>query len=86
MAFQNPVLLEWRTKFLDNVMLPLEIVREQTDQSPKARTARAKLLALVGLERFRVKTPVRTVGPRMKATRVPVRCADPPARRCSILE
>ena len=47
MAFQNPVLLEWRT-ILQNVMLPLEIVAPQMAQ--KDRVARAtELLALVAL-------------------------------------
>ncbi len=47
MAFQNPVLLEWRT-ILDNVILPLEIV---APRMPRARrVARAEeLLSLVGL-------------------------------------
>ena len=49
MAFQNPVLLEWRT-ILRNVMLPLEIVG---GMSTAAREARAReLLALVGLEGY----------------------------------
>lgn len=50
MAFQNPVLLEWRS-ILDNVLLPLEIVT--SDLSQKARKDRARhLLHLVGLEGF----------------------------------
>ncbi|WP_370207536.1 ABC transporter ATP-binding protein [Pararhodobacter marinus] len=55
MAFQNPVLLEWRT-ILQNVILPLEIV---APSMPKAqKEARAKeLLALVGLEGFENKRP-----------------------------
>ena len=55
MAFQNPVLLEWRT-ILQNVMLPLEIVA--TDM-PKARQQdRAReLLNLVGLAGFEDKKP-----------------------------
>jgi len=55
MAFQNPVLLEWRT-ILQNVILPLEIV---APTMPKAqRIARAEeLLALVGLEGFEDKRP-----------------------------
>ncbi|WP_411289496.1 ABC transporter ATP-binding protein [Rhodosalinus sp.] len=55
MAFQNPVLLEWRT-ILENVLLPLEIV--PTSLSKADRTARARrLLALVGLEGFEDKRP-----------------------------
>lgn len=55
MAFQNPVLLEWRT-ILENVMLPLEIV--PTTLSTAEGQARArKLLALVGLEGFEAKRP-----------------------------
>jgi len=55
MAFQNPVLLEWRT-ILRNVMLPLEIVgarMSRADQESRARD----LLALVGLEGFEDKRP-----------------------------
>lgn len=55
MAFQNPVLLEWRS-ILDNVLLPLEIV--QNSLSQKQREARAEeLLALVGLQGFEDKKP-----------------------------
>jgi len=55
MAFQNPVLLEWRT-ILKNVMLPLEIV--PTKLSRKAQEDRARyLLSLVGLEGFEDKRP-----------------------------
>jgi len=55
MAFQNPVLLEWRT-ILQNVMLPLEIV--PTKLSRKEQQERARyLLALVGLEGFEDKRP-----------------------------
>ncbi|MFN3969860.1 MAG: ABC transporter ATP-binding protein [Gemmobacter sp.] len=55
MAFQNPVLLEWRN-ILDNVILPLEIV---APAMPRAkRVARAEeLLALVGLTGFEGKRP-----------------------------
>ncbi len=50
MAFQNPVLLEWRT-ILDNVLLPLEIVPSALSRA--ARRERAfGLLKLVGLEGF----------------------------------
>lgn len=55
MAFQNPVLLEWRT-ILQNVMLPLEIV--PGGLRGKAAEDRAlSLLALVGLEGFEDKRP-----------------------------
>ena len=55
MAFQNPVLLEWRT-ILDNVILPLEIV---APRMPRAdRVARAmELLEMVGLVGFENKRP-----------------------------
>jgi NitT/TauT family transport system ATP-binding protein len=55
MAFQNPVLLEWRS-ILQNVMLPLEIV---APSMPKVeREARAnELLSLVGLDGFGGKRP-----------------------------
>ena len=55
MAFQNPVLLEWRS-ILKNVMLPLEIV--PNDLSASDREARARdLLKLVGLAGFEDKRP-----------------------------
>ncbi|MEM7524798.1 MAG: ABC transporter ATP-binding protein [Pseudomonadota bacterium] len=55
LAFQNPVLLEWRT-ILDNVLLPLEIVK--TGQTKAERVERARsLLALVGLTGFEDKRP-----------------------------
>jgi NitT/TauT family transport system ATP-binding protein len=55
MAFQNPVMLEWRT-IMQNVMLPLEIV--PTKLSRKEQQERARyLLALVGLEGFEDKRP-----------------------------
>ena len=55
MAFQNPVLLEWRT-ILQNVLLPLEIVRSGMSRAEGERRAR-DLLALVGLEGFEDKRP-----------------------------
>ena len=55
MAFQNPVLLEWRT-ILQNVMLPLEIVPTKLTKQQGEDRAR-KLLALVGLEGFEGKRP-----------------------------
>jgi NitT/TauT family transport system ATP-binding protein len=55
MAFQNPVLLEWRT-ILENVILPLEIVAPSMPR--KDRIARAEdLLAMVGLTGFESKRP-----------------------------
>lgn len=55
MAFQNPVLLEWRT-ILQNVILPLEIVAPKMSKEQKEDRAR-KLLAMVGLEGFENKRP-----------------------------
>jgi NitT/TauT family transport system ATP-binding protein len=55
MAFQNPTLLPWRTA-LDNVMLPLEIVKPHCSRLRRERAAymaKARdLLALVGLAGF----------------------------------
>ena len=55
MAFQNPVLLEWRS-ILKNVMLPLEIVNARMSVKDQEERARY-LLALVGLEGFEDKRP-----------------------------
>ena len=55
MAFQNPVLLEWRS-ILKNVMLPLEIVPTKLTRTEQENRAR-RLLALVGLEGFEDKRP-----------------------------
>ena len=55
MAFQNPVLLEWRS-ILKNVMLPLEIVKSSLSAVEQEERARS-LLALVGLEGFEDKRP-----------------------------
>lgn len=55
MAFQNPVLLEWRS-ILENVILPLEIVAPSMPR--RQRVARAEeLLSLVGLTGFEGKRP-----------------------------
>ncbi len=55
MAFQNPVLLEWRS-ILKNVMLPLEIVPGGL-RGAKAEERARYLLKLVGLEGFEDKRP-----------------------------
>ena len=55
MAFQNPVLLEWRT-ILANVLLPLEIVPNRLTREERRDRARG-LLALVGLEAFEDRRP-----------------------------
>ena len=60
MAFQNPVMLEWRT-ILENVILPLEIVAPR--MSRKDREARAmQLLEMVGLKGFEAKRPSQLSG------------------------
>ena len=55
MAFQNPVLLEWRT-ILQNVVLPLEIVPNSLSRKQQEDRARY-LLSLVGLTGFEDKRP-----------------------------
>lgn len=55
MAFQNPVLLEWRT-ILQNVMLPLEIVKSPMSKA-QAHERAMHLLDLVGLTGFEDKRP-----------------------------
>jgi NitT/TauT family transport system ATP-binding protein len=55
MAFQNPVLLEWRT-ILDNVLLPMEIVKSPMSKAQATERAR-HLLDLVGLSGFEEKRP-----------------------------
>lgn len=55
MAFQNPVLLEWRS-ILKNVLLPLEIVPRKMSKDEGEARAR-HLLKLVGLEGFEDKRP-----------------------------
>jgi NitT/TauT family transport system ATP-binding protein len=60
MAFQNPVMLEWRT-ILENVILPLEIVAPRMPR--KDRVARAEhLLDMVGLAGFEGKRPSQLSG------------------------
>ncbi len=60
MAFQNPTLLPWRS-VLDNVMLPLEVVRPHRSRLRRDRAAyqdRARaLLAMVGLAGFEHRFP-----------------------------
>ncbi|MBC7157132.1 MAG: ABC transporter ATP-binding protein, partial [Rhodobacteraceae bacterium] len=60
MAFQNPVLLEWRT-ILENVMLPLEIVSPSMPRVRREARAR-ELLHLVGLDGFEGKRPSQLSG------------------------
>ncbi|MBY6202654.1 ABC transporter ATP-binding protein [Maritalea mobilis] len=55
MAFQNPVLLEWRT-ILQNIMLPLEIVKSPMSKADATERAH-HLLELVGLTGFADKRP-----------------------------
>ena len=55
MAFQNPVLLEWRN-IINNIILPLEIVSKNLSTAQKKDRAR-KLLKLVGLEEFELNRP-----------------------------
>lgn len=55
MAFQNPVLLEWRT-ILENIMLPLEIVPTKMTKTEQKERANY-LLDLVGLTGFGDKRP-----------------------------
>ena len=55
MAFQNPVLLEWRN-ILENVILPLEIVAPAMPRAERVARAEA-LLSLVGLTGFEGKRP-----------------------------
>ncbi len=55
MAFQNPVLLEWRT-ILDNILLPLEIVGSKLSKAEQKERVHG-LLELVGLTGFADKRP-----------------------------
>ena len=56
MAFQNPVLLEWRT-IEKNVLLPLEITNPYRLNASQQRDRARELLAMVGLEGFEEKRP-----------------------------
>jgi NitT/TauT family transport system ATP-binding protein len=60
MAFQNPVMLPWRTT-LDNVLLPLEIVEPHRSRLRKEKAAYVEkaeaLLAQVGLKGFGPRYP-----------------------------
>ena len=55
MAFQNPVLLEWRN-VINNIILPLEIVSKNIKYNFKRERA-LELLKLVGLEDFELNLP-----------------------------
>ena len=55
MAFQNPVLLEWRN-VINNIILPLEIVSKNLKYNLKRKRA-LELLKLVGLEDFELNLP-----------------------------
>ena len=60
MAFQNPVLLEWRTT-VDNICLPLEIVSPQMTRNQKIERA-TELLEMVGLKDFSQSRPSQLSG------------------------
>ena len=60
MAFQNPVLLEWRTT-VDNICLPLEIVSPQMTRRQKIERA-TELLEMVGLKDFSQSRPSQLSG------------------------
>ena len=60
MAFQNPVLLEWRTT-VDNICLPLEIVCPQMTRVQKIERA-TELLEMVGLKDFSQSRPSQLSG------------------------
>lgn len=55
MAFQNPVLLEWRS-IIENVILPLEIVKNDLTKAQRIDRA-MELLDMVGLSGFADKKP-----------------------------
>jgi NitT/TauT family transport system ATP-binding protein len=58
-AFQAPILLEWRT-VIQNVLLPIEIIEKNV--KPRHREHAAKLLALVGLAGFEHAYPAELSG------------------------
>lgn len=60
MAFQNPVMLEWRT-ILENVILPLEIVAPAMPRTKRVDRA-MELLEMVGLKGFEGKRPSQLSG------------------------
>jgi NitT/TauT family transport system ATP-binding protein len=60
MAFQNPVMLEWRT-ILENVILPLEIVAPSMSRTRRVDRA-MELLEMVGLKGFEGKRPSQLSG------------------------
>lgn len=60
MAFQNPVMLEWRT-ILENVILPLEIVAPAMPRAKRVERA-MELLEMVGLKGFEGKRPSQLSG------------------------
>lgn len=60
MAFQNPVMLEWRT-ILENVILPLEIVAPNMPRA-KCVDRAMELLEMVGLKGFEGKRPSQLSG------------------------
>ena len=73
MAFQNPTLLPWRTT-LDNVLLPLEIVKPQPGSPRRSREqneAKAReLLALVGLKGYEASFPWQLSGGMQQRTQL----------------
>lgn len=73
MAFQNSTLLPWRTA-LDNVMLPLEIVKPHCDRLARERVAyegKARdLLSLVGLKGFEERFPWQLSGGMQQRTQL----------------
>ena len=73
MAFQNSTLLPWRTA-LDNVMLPLEIVKPHCDRLSRERatyeTKARDLLSLVGLKGFETRFPWQLSGGMQQRTQL----------------
>src|SRR5215470_16033373 len=80
MAFQNPNLLPWR-KVIDNVLLPLEIVRPHRQnfrqRKGEYREQAIALLKTVGLDGFGERHPWELSG---GTARLALPGADPPAR------